>query len=130
MTATAAIEAGATVTTMPTPLPSTGELQIEITEVIGAGEVDQERVVITNAGDRLADMQSWTLNDADGNTYIFPNFRLWAEGNVIVHTRIGQDGNPPSNFFWGKLEAIWSLGEVVTLKDAEGEVLATYAVGP
>ena len=45
-------------------------------------------------------------------------------------TRIGQDGNPPSNFFWGKLEAIWSLGEVVTLKDAEGEVLATYAVGP
>lgn len=129
MTATVAAELGATTTPLPTPLPSSGELTIEITEVLGAGQIDQERVVITNLGDRLASMQDWTLSGADGNIYTFPNFRLWAGGGVTVHTRVGQDGNPPSNFYWGKLEAVWSLGDVVTLKDAQGLVLATYTVG-
>ena len=129
MTATVAAELGATTTPLPTPLPSSGEFTIEITEVLGAGQIDQERVVITNLGDRLASMQDWTLSGADGNIYTFPNFRLWAGGGVTVHTRVGQDGNPPSNFYWGKLEAVWSLGDVVTLKDAQGLVLATYTVG-
>ena len=129
MTATMAAELGATTTPLPTPLPSSGELTIEITEVLGAGQIDQERVVITNLGDRLASMQDWSLSGADGNIYTFPNFRLWAGGGVTVHTRVGQDGNPPSNFYWGKLEAVWSLGDVVTLKDAQGAVLATYTVG-
>lgn len=129
MTATAAAEAGATATPLPTELPTTGELQIEITEVIAAGQIDREHVVITNVGDSLADMQGWTLSDTDGNIYTFPNFRLWAGGNAMVHTRIGQDGNPPFSFFWGKLEAIWSAGEVATLKTANGEMVATYSVG-
>jgi hypothetical protein len=130
MTGTAAAEAGATVTPLPTPLPSTGELQIAISEILAAGQVEQEQVIITNSGDRLADMQGWTLSDANGNVYTFPNFRLWAGGNVLVHTRIGQDGTPPANFYWGKLEAVWSRGEVATLKDANGETLSTYSVSP
>jgi LysM repeat protein len=130
MTAAAAAELGLTTTPLPTPLPSTGELQVEITEVLGVGLVDQERVVISNLGDRLADMQGWTLTDADGNVYVFTNFRLWPGGNVTVHTRIGQDGNPPANFYWGKLEAVWSTGEVVVLKDAGGMTLSTSVVGP
>ena len=129
MTATVAAELGATTTPLPTALPSSGELTIEITEVLGAGQIDQERVVITNLGDRLAGMQDWTLSGADGNVYTFPNFRLWAGGGVTVHTRVGQDGNPPANFYWGKLEPVWSVGDVVTLKDAQGAVLATYTVG-
>jgi LysM repeat protein len=131
MTATAAAESGATVTPLPTSVPSEGVLQVEIAEVVGAGQVDQEGVVITNTGARLADMQGWTLSDVDGNVYTFPNFRLWGNGSsVTVHTRIGQDGNPPANFFWGKLEAIWSPGEVATLKDGQGNVMATFTVGP
>lgn len=124
MTATVAAEQGATAT----PMPSSGELVIEITEVLGVGQVEQERLVITNRGDSLAGMQGWTLSGADGTTFTFPNFRLWAGGAVTVHTRVGQDGNPPANFYLGKLQAIWSPGDVVTLKDAEGTVLATYTV--
>lgn len=111
-------------------MPAAGEFQIEITEVIGAGEADQERVVITNHGERLADMQAWTLSDGEGNTYTFPNFRLWPGGNVTVHTHIGQDGSPPGNFYWNKLVAMWAPGEVVTLKDAAGDVVFSYSVGP
>jgi LysM repeat protein len=113
-----------------TSLPPAGVLQIEIAEILDLGIVEQERVVITNAGERLADMQGWTLSDADENIYVFPNYRLWAGGSLTVHTRPGQDGNPLSSLFWGKLETVWSLGEVATLKNAEGEVIATHAVGP
>ncbi len=130
MTATAAAEQGATATPLPTPLPSGGELRIEISEVLGVGQIDQERVVLTSLGDRLADMQGWTLSDDAGNVYTFPNFRLWAGGSVTVHTRIGPDGNPPANLYWGKLEPVWSPGEVVTLKDAAGVVISTAIVGP
>ena len=129
MTATVAAELGATTTPLPTPLPSSGELTIEISEVLGVGQLDQERVVITNIGDSLASMQDWTLSGAGGNTYTFPNFRLWAGGGVTVHTRVGQDGSPPANFYWGKLEPVWSVGDVVTLKDAQGTVLDTFTVG-
>jgi len=129
MTATMAAELGETATPLPTPLPSSGEITVEITEVLGAGQVDQERVVITNLGSSLVDMQDWTLSGADGNVYTFPNFRLWAGGAVTVFTRVGQDGNPPSNFYWGKLEPIWSPGVVVALKDDQGAVIATYTVG-
>jgi LysM repeat protein len=132
MTATAEVMAGAT-SSQASPTeetsPATGELQVEISEVIAAGEADQERVVITNHGERLADMQAWTLSDAEGNTYTFPNFRLWPGGNVTVHTHIGQDGSPPSNFYWNKLVAMWSPGEVVTLKDAAGDVVSSYTAG-
>jgi LysM repeat protein len=129
-TATAAAVAGATATTLPTPMPATGEGQIQIAEILGPGNVEEERVVIANAGDGVADMQGWTLSDAEGNTYTFSNLRLWAGGSVTVHTRIGEDGNPPGSFFWGKLEAIWSPREVATLQDDQGNTVATYTVQP
>jgi len=129
MTATAAAS-GPQATALLTPLPTGGASQIVIDSIIGAGQVEQEQVIILNNGDQLADMQGWTLRDADGNVFVFPNFRLWGNGSsVIVHTRIGQDGSPPANFYWGKLEPIWSLGEQATLQNLQGEVVATYVVG-
>jgi LysM repeat protein len=130
MTATAAADAGATATVLPTPLPSSGEIQVEIADIVGAGQADEEQVVITNTGERLADMQGWTLSDGEGNAFTFPNFRLWTGGSVTVHTRIGQDGNPPSNFYWNKLVAIWSLGEEAVLRDADGAIVSRYVVRP
>jgi LysM repeat protein len=129
MTATAAAEAGATATPLPSPLPSAGELEIEVREVLGAGQIGEERVVILNVGERLADMQDWTLSDADGNVYRFSNYRLWAGGSVTVHSGSGVDGSPSSNFYWGMAEAIWTVGEVVTLKDADGNLIATGVAG-
>jgi len=127
MTVTAA--AALTPTSTPLPVASSSELVFEITEVLGVGELDQERVMITNASGKVADMQDWTLGDTDGNLFTFPNYRLWPDGGVTVHTRAGTDGSPPDNFYWDQEEPVWSLGDVVTLKDAQGTVLATYTVG-
>lgn len=129
-TATAAAAAGATATDLPTPVPSAGELKVEITEVIGIGQQDEEQVVITNLGERLADMQGWVLRDTDGNKFVFPNFRLWKGGSVTVHTGDGQDGNPPSHFYWKELKPVWSAGEQATLENAAGETIFTYIVEP
>lgn len=110
--------------------PTSGEFRVQVMEVAQAGNVEQERAIIANTGDQVADMQGWTLSDSDGNTYLFPNYRLWAGGSVTLYTRVGQDGSPLTSLFWGKLQPIWSSGEVATLKDAEGQVIATYAIGP
>ncbi len=128
--ATAAATARATTTPLLTPLPDTGERQVSISEVLYPGDATQEQVVITNNGSQLADLLGWTLSDSNGNIYEFGNVRLWSAGSATVHTRVGQDGSPPTNYFWGKLEAIWSSGETATLKDAEGQVLSTFTVGP
>lgn len=132
MTATAVAQMAATSTPLVTSLPAGGELQIEISEVLGAGKADQEQVIIVNRGERLADLLGWTLQDGDGNIFTFPNFRLWPRGSSItVHTGVGQDGNPFGHFYWNKLVAIWSVGETATLKNATGETVATYQVpGP
>jgi len=128
LTATASAAAIITATAPPLVLPSGGELQVEIDEILAPGDVALERVIIANIGEQMADMQGWTLSDANGNIYTFANFRLWNGGSAIVHTRIGEDGNPPANFYWGKLEALWAPSEVATLRDREGEVIDTYTI--
>lgn len=130
LTATVLAPPDSTPTEQPTPLTMASGFRLEITEIVGAGDVEQEVVVIVNLGELLADMAGWTLSDAEGNTYVFPNYRLWPAGRVVVHSRIGQDGSPVSSLFWGELEPIWSPGEVATLRNAVGELVTTYVVGP
>lgn len=127
LTATAAARAGATATLLPTPVPDLGDLEVVIAQVTSPGELDQEGVLIMNVGESLADLNGWELSDERGSVYTFPSVRLWAEGALTVHSRVGTD-DPPSDFFWGKLQAIWSAGETATLKDAQGNVIATYVV--
>ncbi len=133
MTATAEAAARPT-SSLPTATGSpgsvTGELAVKISEVIGAGQAEQERVVITNLGERLADMQGWILSDGQGNTYTFPNLRLWPGGNVTVHTHEGEDGSPVNNFYWNNPVAVWLPGKVVTLTDAAGNLVSSYTVEP
>jgi LysM repeat protein len=127
LTATAVVEPGG-VDTTPPAVPATGELQVEITEIVGVGDLQQERVVISNVGDQVADMDGWSLSDDAGNSYWFPAFRLWAQASVAVHSRVGQDGDPPLSLYWGRLQPAWSIGEVARLKNAAGEVVTIYPI--
>ena len=128
-TATAEAELGVTATAVPTQPVAGGLILIEITEVIEPGNADREAVVMTNKGKQVVDLKGWTLSDAQGNTYEFPSFRLYAGGNVMVNTRMGQNGSPTVNqLYWGKVTPAWTAGETVTLKDATGTVVATFTV--
>ena len=130
LTGTATPDAGQASSSSPTSTPSGAELFLEITEILGVGDLEQERVDISNVSNQLVDMTGWTLANPDGNTYIFPNYRLWPGGTVTVHTKIGQDGVPITSLFWGRLEPVWIPGEVATLRNAEGVAIVTYVVNP
>jgi hypothetical protein len=130
LTRPATQEEGQPTTASPTTAPVAGDLRVEITEITGVGDVEQEKVSIANISDQVADMTGWTLANPEGHTYIFPNYRLWPGGTVEVHTGIGQDGDPISSLFWGRLEPVWVPGELATLRNADGVTLATHAVSP
>jgi LysM repeat protein len=130
LTATALSSDGGTSGVSPGTTPIASGLRMEISEIRGVGDAEQELVTITNAGDQLADLEGWTLSDAEGNTYVFPNYRLWPAGSVTVHTGIGLDGDPMSSLFWGRLEPVWAPGEVATLRTNEGITIVTYVMSP
>jgi hypothetical protein len=102
-------------------LPPTAEdAQVEIVEVLDAGDVTAEGVVIRNSGGTV-DITGWTLTDSQGNEFTFPEQLLFSNASVTVFTRVGQD--TPVVLFWGQNEPVWGEpGDVVTLADADGVV--------
>ena len=114
----------------PTPqvnitLPPTAEaVQLEITRIVGAGDITAEGVEIRNNGDGV-DLQDWTLEDGEGKVYTFPQHRLFGGGTILVVSRSGD--NTPNRLHQGLDEALWSEGSgVAVLRDANGEVQATF----
>jgi hypothetical protein len=119
--ATEEVDARPTVTLAPTAASA----QVEIVEVIGAGDITTEAVVLRNTG-QLVEISGWTLSDAEGNTFTFPDGRrLFSGGSVSVNTRAGDD-NPPLVYFWGVDEALFGdRNSVVVLSNAQDQVQAT-----
>jgi LysM repeat protein len=125
-------ETGAETTAEPTAratltLPPTAtNAQVEIVEVVGAGDVTKEGVVIRNNG-KTVDFNGWTLSDSNNNVYTFAQRLMFSGGSVTVFTRTGQE--TPVALFWNKSDALFgSPGAVLTLKDAKGQVQSTYRV--
>lgn len=124
-----ATEPAQTFTPSPSPTitlaPTATDSEIEIVEVIRAGDVTVEGVRIRNNG-RLVDIDGWTLTDSEDNEYIFVDKLIFEGGEYIVNTRSGQD--VPTELYWGLEEAVWEIGDVVILSDDEGEVQATFRI--
>lgn len=116
---------------LPSPIPTEpiaqGEVDIQITEVVGAGQLTEEAVSISNLGSRPAALLNWRLLDAEGRVYTFGQITLFGDGAaIVVHTESGQDG--PSDLYWGQEQPVWQPGETVTLQDGEGTTQATFQV--
>lgn len=114
----------------PTPTltlaPTAANAQVEIVDVIGAGDITLESIVISNRGSTI-NLDNWTLSDADGNTFNFPaGRRIFNGGGVTIFSREGE--NTPINLFWGEQEALFQPGDVITLRDDNGDVQATYRI--
>jgi hypothetical protein len=126
----ATVEAGTedlTVSPSPSPTitlaPTAADAQIEIVEVVGAGDVTAEAVRIRNLGN-TTDVTDWTLSDAQGNVFTFPQQLLFSNSELTVYTREGQ--KTPVALFWGRDAAVWGeAGDVLTLRDADGQVQAS-----
>lgn len=109
-----------------TTIPQTAQPQVFIASVIGLGDLDTERVVLSRSGSGELSLAGWQLSDSNGNTFTFPQLNLYQDGAVNLHTRQGL--NTVVDLFWGLDHAIWSQGEKVTLKDPQGEVKTTFTI--
>lgn len=118
-------------TQTPTLAPEEEEVVVEITEVIGAGNLTDEAVRITNGGASPLPLQGWQLEDEDGNVYTLGGVTLFGSSDagapsILIHTEAGQNG--PSDLFWGLETAVWQEGETARLRDALGALQATYEI--
>ncbi|HFC09334.1 MAG TPA: LysM peptidoglycan-binding domain-containing protein [Chloroflexi bacterium] len=112
----------------PTPTPvalSPGDLVIS--GVLGAGILDDERVILAYHGKHSLNLQGWQLDDGRGHTYIFPAVQLEQGGALQVWTKGGFQ-NTPVDLYWGLNKAIWTSGATVSLRTPQGKVAATYQV--
>lgn len=112
-----------TLTPTVTLAPTAVNAQVEISEVVGAGDITSEHVIVINNGATVT-ITGWTLSDLQGNTYTFPETRLFNDGLMEVWTQVG--ANTPLRRYWGQTSPMWGdPGDVITLKDADGNVQAT-----
>ena len=101
-------------------LPPTSEVaQVEILDVIDAGDVTAENFRIKNEGNTI-EITGWKLKDLNGNEFEFPEVRLFSDSELTIHTRDGEDSS--TELFWGLEEAIGVTGNVLTLTDADDNV--------
>ena len=99
---------------------------MEIVTVIAAGNLSDERVVLRLSGEGELGLQGWSLQDEDGNLYVFPALTLFKDGAVTVYTKAGT--NNVVELFWGFGKAVWESGETVSLVNPQGEIRATFQI--
>lgn len=100
--------------------------QMEIDSIIGAGDVENERVMIRHVGDEEISLAGWQLQDEDGNSFILPSLTMFTGGAVTVYSRVGV--NTVVELYWGMNEPVWEEGEQALLVDPNGGVQAVYTV--
>lgn len=99
---------------------------IEFGNIIGAGSVTNEVVIIKRLGDGELQLAEWKLQDANGNIYTFPDLTLYKDGAVYIHTTAGL--NTVIDLYWNNTEPVWQVGETATLIDPLGNIQATYQI--
>ncbi len=111
----------------PTPTIFGKPVDVEITEIVGSGNIAAEMVIITNRGQPV-NLEGWTLSDSHDNVYTFPGILLWSNNaSVRVHTGLGE--NTATDLYWKLNRAIWEAGDKATLADRNGKIIAVYALG-
>lgn len=87
--------------------------------------LNEEWVEISNLGSADANLTGWTLEDAQNHSYSFPDISLKAGAAVKIHTGTGAD--TAEDLYWNRSSSVWNNdGDVATLMDASGNIIAKY----
>jgi LysM repeat protein len=108
------------------PPGETGEAQVLIDRVVGAGDLDAERVVLKRAGAGELSLAGWELRAGGGPAFTFPQLTLFEGASVNLYTQAGQ--GTVFDLYWGLEAPVWESGAEIVLLDNQGEVHATYQV--
>jgi len=115
---------GSRAQTAVTPTPQLKPAKVQISGVVGVGELESEAVRFLNTGGP-ANMANWRLDDAEGHVYVFPIFTLHS-GAFNLNIRSGED--TPIDLYWGLDDPILSHGKIITLVDSSGKVVSTFQI--
>jgi hypothetical protein len=130
MVASATFHPSATATQKPiytaTATAAGQQAQMVIAAVVGAGDLETERVQLIRTGDGELSLDGWRLEDGKGKVYIFPDLTLYKGGTINVNTRNGQD--TVQDLFWGLASPIWQPGKTVSLYDDQDVLRASYEI--
>ena len=107
-------------------LPPLDQPVIVIETVIGAGDPENEVVVLKRVGEGELLLTGWKLSNSRGEEFVFPNLVLNKNGAVRLYTRAGTD--TVIELFWNRVVPAWQSGDTVTLLDSSGNSRATYQV--
>ena len=107
-------------------LAAQNQIVIQIQNVFGVGDINNEVVQLKRAGDGDLWMTGWQLKDQNGHTYTFPKLLLNKDGAVQVYTGAGPD--TVIELHWGLTNAVWHTGELVSLLDPQGVLRASYQI--
>ncbi len=113
----------------PTAIPTlqVGTSLFKITAVNNAGDVATEQVVIANVGSEAVDLTNWSISDDLGDTYTFPYLLLFGGGAAVtLHSTTGLDAG--LTFYWDRDVPAWESGNVLILRNPEGEISAEFTV--
>ncbi len=105
---------------------STGDQQVSIVSINGAGSLESEQVVIRNEGSESLLLTGWYLKDSHGITYTFPQITLYPGGEVTVHSGSGTDKLP--DLHWNRSSPVWQAGELAALYDSQNIARAFYRI--
>ena len=99
---------------------------IEIQDVVGPGDLNNEAVLLRRVGAGDLQLSGWKMDDGNGHSYFFPDFILNQDGAVQVNSRAG--ANTAIALFWNEPEAVWATGKTVMLYDPLGKLEAMFTI--
>lgn len=108
----------------PTAPPFTGVI-VSIMEVVGAGDLSQEYLVIFNEGTGTS-LKNWRLEGSPIGIFNFPDIFIFTGGTIRIHTKSGQ--STPSDLYLNQQSPAWPAGSTIILKNNEGVEIDRYTV--
>jgi hypothetical protein len=106
--------------------PAAGNGGVQIENVFGVGDLATEVVLLKRTGEGELWVTGWRLEDENSHRFVFPELMLNKDGAIKVYSKPGT--NSVIELYWGMKEPVWSTGELVSLVDQDGAVIATYRV--
>jgi LysM repeat protein len=98
-----------------------------IDSLIGAGDLDSERVVLFNNLDGELSLAGWQVDNGIGSAYTFPAVTLFTKNFPLkLYTKAGT--NSTGELYWGLQAPAWQSGMTVMLRDPSGKIQDTYPI--
>ncbi|WP_331724201.1 lamin tail domain-containing protein (plasmid) [Streptomyces longwoodensis] len=90
--------------------------------------LNREWVEVTNTARHAVNLDGWTLEDEDGHTYTFEDYRLAGRATVRIHTGVGRDSR--TDLYQDRRNYVWdNRSDTATLRNDRGRFIDEVSWG-